>query len=445
MANQVTSQNTTLTVPGITLPNGDAKASATIATKGPNSGFILGVKNSSLQYVSHSDVTSAYLNPLNIATINSALSLTPEGYAKEVVGVLAEPAYQKATEGPVPTGQTLNTAAQTQNTAGQIQNTAGAAVNNSPGANSGKVYMLPVDMQIQGDGSQDHIRIKAMKYQPPQGGNNGQFPGLNDIVKNGISSANAGLPPANYSYIGEVILPMPSEVRDLSTITWGDTKMTPLVAGAIGPISEAVRGAAQGDLGRIMGGVLNTGGGIANLLNQQTADFKEVVASSVSASLLQKTLGLQVEPSDILARTTGKVVNPNMELLFRSSNMRRFELQWKFTPRSADEGAMIRKIIKFMKVNSLPYFTTSQNLINTPNVFFIRYMNGNTRNKALPQPKICALVSFAIDHSPDGQGWSAFEDSQPVSTVFTMTFSELTPLFKNEVERDFPAEDDVGY
>jgi len=135
-----------------------------------------------------------------------------------------------------------------------------------------------------------------------------------------------------------------------------------------------------------------------------------------------------------------------MELLFRSPNMRRFELQWKFTPRSKDEGAMIRKIIKFMKVNSLPYFEgKSQNLINSPNVFFVRYMNGDTRNKALPQPKICALVAFGIDHSSDGQGWAAFEDSQPVSTVFTMTFSELTPLFKNETERDFPAEDDVGY
>ena len=99
-----------------------------------------------------------------------------------------------------------------------------------------------------------------------------------------------------------------------------------------------------------------------------------------------------------------------------------------------------------MKVNSLPYFEgKSQNLINSPNVFFVRYMNGDTRNKALPQPKICALVSFGIDHSSDGQGWAAFEDSQPVSTVFTMTFSELTPLFKNETERDFPAEDDVGY
>jgi hypothetical protein len=439
MANQVTSQNTSLTVPGITLPSGDNKASATIATKGPDAGYILGVKDSSLQNVSYSDVTSAYSNPLNVTTMNSALSLTPDGYAKEVVGVIPEPAFQVAnTVILLPPGQTQGTAPQTQNTAPGSTNTTGT--------NSGKVYMLPVDMQIQGEGSQDHIRIKALKYRPPQGGNNGQFPALGDIVNGGIPSANAGLPPANYSYIGEVILPMPSEVRDLSTVSWGDTKMTPLVAGAIGPISTAVRGAAQGNIGGVISDTLQNAGGIANLFSAQSSDFREVVASSVSASLLQKTLGLQVEPSDILARTTGKVVNPNMELLFRSPNMRRFELQWKFTPRSKDEGAMVRKIIKFMKVNSLPYFEgKSQNLINSPNVFFIRYMNGNTRNKALPQPKICALVSFGIDHSSDGQGWAAFEDSQPISTVFTMTFSELTPLFKNETERDFPAEDDVGY
>ena len=102
-------------------------------------------------------------------------------------------------------------------------------------------------------------------------------------------------------------------------------------------------------------------------------------------------------------------------------------------------------MIKFMKLQCLPTVGENTTLINSPNVFFIRYMNGDTRIKSLPQPKICALVNFGIDHTPDGMGWAAYEDSHPVSSSLVMQFAELTPLFRNEMEFTFPEEDDVGF
>ncbi len=97
MANQITAQNQTLTVPGISLPSGDSGGSVSISTKGPDAGYIVGAKDSSLQTVSYLEAEAAYQNPLNQSTINSALSLTPPGFAKEVSGVIDESAYNAAT------------------------------------------------------------------------------------------------------------------------------------------------------------------------------------------------------------------------------------------------------------------------------------------------------------------------------------------------------------
>ena len=125
--------------------------------------------------------------------------------------------------------------------------------------------------------------------------------------------------------------------------------------------------------------------------------------------------------------------------------MRQFEFQFKLVCRSKDDAKRIREIIKFFKLQSLPSVNKNTNLINSPNVFFIRYMNGDTRIKSLPQPKICALINFGIDHTPDNMGWAAYEDSHPVATALVMSFAELTPLFKNEMVEAFPEADDVGY
>jgi hypothetical protein len=83
--------------------------------------------------------------------------------------------------------------------------------------------------------------------------------------------------------------------------------------------------------------------------------------------------------------------------------------------------------------------------METPNVFVVQYTKANNeRNEALPQPKICALLDFRVDYTPDGVGWAAYgDDSQPVTSVISLVFHELTPLFANEYANI--AEDSVGF
>ena len=436
MASQTQIKNTTIPVTGIITPKGNG-GKVSVSKSGPDVGLITTAQNSDGTFLTRTEAVTVSQNPTNTTKINAALTASKS--TSTLQGVVAQSAYDQNTKS-TPTGTPTSTT-------NEIP-AANAAfnpktLNNGSGSSTGKVYAFPVDMQYSGTGSQDHIRIRALKYKAPQAVTQG---GLNNVIQSGLKSANASLPPPNYEYEGEVILPIPTAVRDKSSASWSMTKMSPVMAAAVGavavPAGQAARGDILGAAGSMMETVFKSGG---PFFGSEGSDYREVLAASMSSALLGSFGLTGLEPSDILARTTGKVSNPNMELLFRGPNMREFEFAWKFACRSAEEAKRIRQIIKFMKLQCLPTVGENTTLINSPNVFFIRYMNGDTRIKSLPQPKICALVNFGIDHTPDGMGWAAYEDSHPVSSSLVMQFAELTPLFRNEMEFTFPEEDDVGF
>lgn len=438
MASQTQSKNNTISVTQIVLPDGST-GKATVSKSGPDAGKIVTVQKNSGEYLTYYEATAVSQNTTNQTRINAALKASKSNTT--VSGVIAPSAYDQSIKS-TGTGTPQNTTNEAPAGASAFDP---ASLTNAAGKLAGKVYLLPIDMKIDGEGSQDHIRIRALKYKAPQGGavSGADF---RSVIQNGLKSANAGLPPANYDYEGEVILPIPTAVRDKASATWAKARLSPVMASAVGAVAEPAARAAGGDLTGILDALGRlAGGGPAMLLGGGTEGYNQTVAASLSSALLAQVGLAGLEPSDILARTTGKVANPNMELLFRGPDMRAFEFSWKFVARSSDEARRIRQIIKFFKLQSLPTVGQNTNLINSPNVFFIRYMNGDTRIKSLPQPKICALAEFGIDHTPDNQGWTAYEDSHPVSTSLTMQFLELTPLFRNELEQAFPSEDDVGY
>jgi len=434
MASQTQIKNTTIPVTGIITPKGNG-GKVSVSKSGPDAGSIITAQNADGTFLTHAQAVAVFQNSANAAKINAALTASKS--TKPLQGVVAKPAYDqniKSTPTGVPTSTTNQIPA---------ANAANPKTkNNFPkGINTGKVYTFPVDMRYSGAGSQDHIRIMGLKYIAPQGS-----AGFGSVLTDGLKSANAGLPPSGYAYEGEVILPIPTQVRDKASASWSMQKMSPVMSAGVGAVAAPAVKAAGGD---VLGGLsdfttrmFKSG---PDFLGAGGTEFREIMAATMSSAFLGSVGLTGLEPSDILARTTGRVSNPNMELLFRGPNMRQFEFAWKFACRSADDAKRIREIIKFMKLQCLPEVEDNTNLINSPNVFFIRYVNGNTRIKSLPQPKICALLEFGIDHTPDGMGWAAYEDSHPVSTALVMQFAELTPLFKNEMEEYFPEGDDVGF
>ena len=141
-------------------------------------------------------------------------------------------------------------------------------------------------------------------------------------------------------------------------------------------------------------------------------------------------------------------------MLFKGPALRNFSFTIRLTPRDSDEAKRIRMIIRVLKqhsavkrnANVFGDAETSNFLIGTPDVFKLRYIKARTQRdiKGLNKFKTCALTSISVDYTGEVGRFAAYEeDSQPVTTIISLAFTELTPLY-DEDYAEFTSDDDVG-
>lgn len=460
----------------------------TVAKDGPDKGKILSVIKTypNLEPINYETSSKLYQDnksswDANIKNFLEADNIGQPGAAPTFSGFTEQSLYDKyfnelktgqdATQTTFSPGTGTGTGSALTNLGGVISNISNLAQDPNqiakPPSTYGKVYVFPQDLNVgkyggSGSGSpQDYIRIGAVKYQPPN-------PGLitsggiektlfisPQLIGNGLASQNASLP-AFLNFIGEVVLPMPGQVTDGAKVEWGTSKMSFLGASMASAIAGFYGSGVLGDAASLaaalgVGGQktaeaalgLTAGGALVQKMMGNPGAAQALTADVIS-QVIGKVSNTPVEPGDLLTRSTGSAVNPNAELLFRSPSLRTFDMQWKLTPRSKKEATLIRKIIRFFKINMLPTIPQgSSTLLQSPNVFVIRYEKSDgSLNSSLPKPKLCALGQVVANHTPDGVGWAAYEDSHPVATTIQMSFLELTPLLANDFSTT--AEDDVG-
>ena len=231
---------------------------------------------------------------------------------------------------------------------------------------------------------------------------------------------------------GTVTLPIQSGIKDQNAAGWGEDTMNPL---------EAMMGKSALDL--VMEGKADNVGKAGEQIQKDTEAFQK----GIGAAVVSSATGVK----GILARTEGKVVNPNLELLFQKPTLRPFSFQFKLSARNPEEAAEIVKIIRFFKQNMSPQKGggsggTSANLfLKAPNTFQIHYMHEGKGGKEHPyigRPKECAMTSFEVDYTPDGN-YSTLRDGFMTSYTISMSLKELEPVFYEDYDQ-FGA-DEIGF
>ena len=296
-------------------------------------------------------------------------------------------------------------------------------------------WTYPIKMNL----NQDYLYIYTHTYE------------VSDVFggSGGISNTDSGLifGGANLSKrtlkksLGYVRLPMPSNISEANQTGWGEDSLNNLAAGLMS--------GAVGAVDKIGGGKLIEGG--ADIIQTAKdifgksgakAQIQQQLTLNAAASVVKK-LGVNINTEGYRARVTGTVINPNLELLFNGPKVRAFQFSFKMAPRSADEAKQIRGIIKFFKKSMAPKRAVTQDdafFLGAPNVFRIKFMNGNKESTTLPTLKTCALVNFTVNYTADGF-YSAFNDGQPVSVQIDLSFAELTPIYND----NYGPEDSVGF
>lgn len=227
----------------------------------------------------------------------------------------------------------------------------------------------------------------------------------------------------NRKGIGTVILPIPGGIQDTNSVVWAGQNMNAIEA-------ELARLALSG----ITGGAnkfFSTLEQQANKLAQNNAEVSTGLAAAF-AGVASGTGG------QLLTRTTGAVINPNLELLFSGPALRTFSFQFKLNAREAAESKEIVKIIRFFKQGSAAQKSKSHLFLKSPHTFQIQYLHRGPEgddNPFMNKIKECALQSVSVNYTPEGN-YATFDDGAMTSYELTLGFSELEPVFNNDYDID---------
>jgi len=152
----------------------------------------------------------------------------------------------------------------------------------------------------------------------------------------------------------------------------------------------------------------------------------------------------QAVGANITSRATGKVINPNLELLFSGPRLRTFNFNFNLTPRTEEESKEIRRIIKVFKKNMASQRSSSRLFLETPNIFKLEYIySGNQQHPYLNKFKPCALTSFNVNYTPDGS-YMTYQGGSLTSYDIQLSFAEIEPIYQDDFT-DIDTSEDMGF
>jgi len=318
----------------------------------------------------------------------------------------------------------------------------------------GGVLKYPLDMDTT---IQDFLQIAIFGYKP------GGIPGIREGTDQSRFARQRLEEPR------EIIqIPIPNAIADSNAVNWGGAEMTSTSGEAAGAVVGALLGGTPDKNLFEAGGELL--GGAADSIAAGLADpfiRRRKIASTIAAGL--SALQVNIDVNQAITRVGGVIENPNLELLFTGPSLRTFQFSIRFSPRNNRESARVRTIIRVLKersavkkgvtVEGLVSASSKNLLLGTPDVFRLQYRKAGSKGlgaasdiKGLNKFKTCALTNISVDYTGGEGRYAVYDlDSQPITTVVTLAFSELVPLYDEDYRgqsKEFTqgfSDDDVGF
>ena len=233
---------------------------------------------------------------------------------------------------------------------------------------------------------------------------------------------------------GSVTLPIVTGIGDRTEVDWQGQTLNPLQSAGAAIALDVFNRATSEKNGA--NALVDAG---VNALTQAkallaTGKVGDDVRSGINVWLAQKAVGAQ----GLLSRTTGAIVNPNLEMLFSGPKLRNFGFTFRLSARDVDEAGQVRKILRFFKQGMSVKTSSSNVFLKAPNIFKIKYQTFNTEGDEITHPslnifKTCALTSCDVQYTPDGN-YMTYEDPHRTLTSYqlSLSFSELDPIFDSD-------------
>jgi len=238
---------------------------------------------------------------------------------------------------------------------------------------------------------------------------------------------------------GSVTLPIQPSISDSNTVDWSGGSLNPVAAAAAGAALQLIRSDNAFQLNQNAAAIL---AGVMKALRSTDAQ------NAMNVYFAQEAVGIQ----GLLSRTTGAVLNPNLELLFGGPTLRSFGFTFRLSPRELKEANAVREIIRFFKQGMAVKKGKSSAFLKSPNIFDIKYLAYDNNGALIEHPSInriktCALIGCDVDYTPDGT-YMTFVDGSRTMTSYQLTlrFSELDPIYESDYGDNSPIPNShIGY
>ena len=230
---------------------------------------------------------------------------------------------------------------------------------------------------------------------------------------------------------GSIILPIPAQLSDTNATNFGESSLNSFYAAAISKSLDITGAASPSQFISKVGGMAVNAAEVVK--DPRVAGIVKLFAAQQAVSAIGANLSFE----QLFARTTGSIINPNMELLFNGPTLRQFKFQFKMTPRDQPEAQMCRSIIKAFKRHMAPS-GGKDIFLNTPDIFELSYQ-GKAKDY-LNRFKLCALTNMSVNYTGEGN-YATYEDGAPVSMIMDLAFQELSPVYAE----DYDGVGGVGY
>ena len=208
----------------------------------------------------------------------------------------------------------------------------------------------------------------------------------------------------------------------------------------------------------VAAGVLkDPAGGVTAMMEAIKGTFKNIDQNTLTslntyvAAQAVSALGANVSAQGLLTRSTGQVLNSNLELLFQGVNLRSFPFTFEFAPRSEPEAYQVKQIIRTFKQSMSPRSggagsgtnTNAGLFVSSPKVFQLEYRSGNGPHPFLNVFKPCALGDISINYTGSNT-YTTYADGTPVNITMSLTFKEINPVYFEDYNTE-QGKKGVGY
>ena len=194
--------------------------------------------------------------------------------------------------------------------------------------------------------------------------------------------------------------------------------------------------------------------GLANIDRGQAALDNGTQSSSALLTAFADAAGAGAEKQ--LAQ--GSLLNPRLEKTFKQKDFRTFTFSWEMYPTTADESQALHDIIETFRYHAHPAISNetfgggeskAEIMMRVPAEFEIRFLStvpkasfsdltavGLIENPYIPKIARCACTSITVDYTPQNV-FSTFQNNAPIGVIFSISFSEMSPLHRGAVEQGF--------